>query len=179
MRATSYRDVGLKLCRAQSHWSWFRQSGCDENGTQEFSVSALQPLDFKTHTVQVTSRCHGGMNVKQQVLWLLVYHRFAPPQPCFSHSKGDVKQQLVNIWRCSCSRFLRKSLSLAPVAPRIPRYLLEVGAGPVQSLEWWWWWFNEAGWGGIAKSQLFIGLVHKKIVEAFYLSSQPSSWELF
>jgi len=135
MRATSYRDVGLKLCRAQSHWSWFRQSGCDENGTQEFSVSALQPLDFKTHTVQVTSRCHGGMNVKQQVLWLLVYHRFAPPQPCFSHSKGDVKQQLVNIWRCSCSRFLRKSLSLAPVAPRIPRYLLEVGAGPVQSLE--------------------------------------------
>ena len=162
-------------------WLWWTK------GTQEFSVSALQTLDFKTHTVQVPSRCQGGMNVKQQVLWLLVYHCFAPPQPCFSHSKGDAKQQLVNIWRCSRSRFLRKSLSLAPVAPRIPRYLLEVGAGPVQSLEWWWWWFNEAGevaspslncssvWFTKKMSRLFI-LVLSQVPENFSKSTYAGYW---
>ena len=67
-------------------WSWFRQSGCDEQTEPRSSVYLLSSPWISKHTL---CRCQGGMNVKQQVLWLLVYHRFAPPQPYFSHSTGD------------------------------------------------------------------------------------------
>lgn len=157
-------------------WSWFRQSGCDEQTEPRSSVYLLSSPWISKHTL---CRCQGGMNVKQQVLWLLVYHRFAPPQPYFSHSTGDATAigQYLEMFMFEVSAEISKFSTSCPTHSAVSawgwgRACAKLGMMMVM--------VQRSGWGGIAKSQLFIGLVHKKVVEAFNLfSSQPSSWELF